>query len=187
MNNKGLGAGGANTNLYGKKFEEITNNEPRLLADGFEKIKINNTRFGYYLSKTMEDRKMHFVLQSGLKAFMKQKHSIDMFRCPDEAYIVEYNDGKCEIKILEKKEQRVEGSVETKLWSGPSLKQEYEILLDGKFTVDYAFCVSSFLQSKFQSGDKKYAILNEILNRSNINVFFGDDSDYFQKLDEWIQ
>jgi len=30
-----------------------------------------------------------------------------------------------EIKIVEKKEQNVEGSVETKLWSSPSLKREY--------------------------------------------------------------
>jgi hypothetical protein len=185
--NRGLGAGGANTNLYGKKFEDITNNESRLLANGFEKVAINNTRFGYYLSKKTHDRTMNFVLQSGLKTYMKKNHAIDLFRCPDEAYIIEYNDGKCEIKILEKKEQRVEGSVETKLWSGPSLKQEYEILLDGRFNVDYAFCVSSFLQTKFQSGDKKYTILSEILRRSNINVLFGDDSDYFQKLDEWVK
>ena len=29
--NKGTGAGGANTNKNGKKFEEITNNKSRLL------------------------------------------------------------------------------------------------------------------------------------------------------------
>jgi hypothetical protein len=32
--NKGTGAGGANTNYYGKKFEEKTNNQIRLLNDG---------------------------------------------------------------------------------------------------------------------------------------------------------
>jgi len=35
--NKGTGAGGANTNLYGKKFEEKTNNQTRLLNDGYTK------------------------------------------------------------------------------------------------------------------------------------------------------
>ena len=32
--NKGTGAGGANTNYYGKKFEEKTNNQQRLLDSG---------------------------------------------------------------------------------------------------------------------------------------------------------
>jgi hypothetical protein len=32
---KGTGAGGANTNYYGKKFEEKTNNQTRLLNDGY--------------------------------------------------------------------------------------------------------------------------------------------------------
>ena len=32
--NKGKGAGGANTNYHGKKFEEKTNNERRLLEMG---------------------------------------------------------------------------------------------------------------------------------------------------------
>ena len=33
ITNKGTGAGGANTNYYGKKFEEKTNNQTRLLDD----------------------------------------------------------------------------------------------------------------------------------------------------------
>ena len=35
--NKGTGAGGANTNYYGKKFEEKTNNQQRLLETGYTK------------------------------------------------------------------------------------------------------------------------------------------------------
>jgi len=35
--NKGTGAGGANTNYYGKKFEEKTNNQQRLLEMGYIK------------------------------------------------------------------------------------------------------------------------------------------------------
>ena len=36
-NNKGTGAGSSNTNYYGKQFEEKTNNENRLLEQGFTK------------------------------------------------------------------------------------------------------------------------------------------------------
>lgn len=35
--NKGTGAGGANTNFYGKKFEDKTNNQERLLEIGYNK------------------------------------------------------------------------------------------------------------------------------------------------------
>jgi len=101
--NKGTGAGGANTNLYGKIFEEKTNNETRLLEQGFTKTAINKkTKFGYYLSKTFEDKKIVFVLQSGLKEYIKTFYNIELFRCPDEAYIIEYANGKRVIKILEK-------------------------------------------------------------------------------------
>jgi hypothetical protein len=113
--NKGTGAGGKNTNIYGKKFEDKTNNENKLIDDGFIKESYSKTKYGYYLYKTI-----YFTLQNGLKLFIKSKYDIDIFRCPDEAYI---------IKILEKKEQNVEGSVETKLWSSPSLKREYELIL----------------------------------------------------------
>ena len=99
--------------------------------------------------------------------------------------IIEYNDDNYDIKILEKKEQHVDGSVETKLWSGPSLKREYELVLGDKFNVYYSFCVNSFLQKKLLSEDKKYIILNKILNENNILVFFGDDNDYFDKINNW--
>ena len=117
---------------------------------------------------------------------MKNKYNIDLFRCPDEAYIFEYNNGRKVIKILEKKEQNVEGSVETKLWSGPSLKKEYELVLGSEFTVFYGFCVSEFLKNKLVSSEKKYTILNTIFNDANIMVLFGDDENYFETFDNWL-
>ena len=187
--NKGTGAGGANTNYFGKKFEEKTNNQIRLLNDGYTKnsfTKKTKKAYDYYLSKTFEDKTIVFVLQNGLKWYMKNKYNIELFRCPDEAYIIEYNTGKKVIKILEKKEQNVEGSVETKLWSGPSLKREYELVLGDDFEVHYGFCVSEFLKKKLISNEKKFTILNTILNENNIAVLFGDDKNYFETFDNWF-
>lgn len=187
--NKGTGAGGANTNLYGKKFEEKTNNQHRLLEAGYTKNSFTNKpkkTYDYYLSKTCEDKTIVFVLQNGLKMYMKNKYNIELFRCPDEAYIIEYTNGRKVIKILEKKEQNVEGSVETKLWSGPSLKREYELVLGTDFEVFYGFCVSDFLKNKLVSNEKKYTLLNTILNESHIAVLFGDDENYFETFDTWI-
>lgn len=186
--NRGTGAGGANTNLYGKKFEDKTNNESRLLVDGFHKTSFTKkaVKNECYLFKEQEDRTIYFVLQTALKTFIKNKYNIELFRCPDEAYIIEYKSGRKVIKILEKKEQNVEGSVETKLWAGPALKREYEIILGENWEVHYGFCVSSFLKDKMTSTDKKYTVLNKILGENSINVLFGDDDDYFTKFDNWL-
>lgn len=191
--NKGTGAGGSNTNYYGKKFEEKTNNQNRLLDSGYVKYTFYNEAkkkpkkaYDFYLSKTDEEKTVSFVLQNGLKMYMKNRYGIELFRCPDEAYIIEYNTGKKVIKILEKKEQNVEGSVETKLWSGPSLKREYELVLGPDFEVQYGFCVSAFLKNKLTSNEKKYVILNTILAENNIAILFGDDDNYFEQFDNWF-
>lgn len=184
--NKGTGAGGANTNKTGKKFEEKTSNRERLLEMGFiENVTQKYNQRFVYLHKIMEEYSIVFVEQWDLQKYIKHNYNIDLFRNPDEAYIIEYNDGRKVIKILEKKTQNVEGSAETKLWSGPSLKREYEIVLE-EFEVEYCFCVSEFLQKKILSNEKKYVILNTILQESNIQVLFGDDENYFDILDKWI-
>ena len=51
--NKGTGAGGAKTNYYGKKFEEKTNNQSRLLENGYiiNNFKETSKKTYDYLSK----------------------------------------------------------------------------------------------------------------------------------------
>ena len=116
-----------------------------------------------------------------------KKYNIDIFRNPDEAYIIEYKNGKKVLKILEKKNQNGEGSVETKLWAGPSLKREYEYILGNNFEVQYSYSVNDFLKQCLLSNKTKYEILfNVILKENDICVFFGDDADYFVLLNKWI-
>ena len=146
----------------------------------------NNTKFGYFLSKRFENKRVIFVSQSGLKEFIKKFYYIELFRHPDEAYIFEYSDGRRVIKILEKKEQNVEGSVDTKLLSGPIFREEYVEALENKFEVKYAFCVSKFLQDKILTQDRKHLIFNKIMARHDIDILFGDDLNYFDKLDKWL-
>ena len=178
--NKGTGAGGKNTNNTGKPFEEKTNNSSRLLENHF-------TDFNGYISKTFDDKTVTFTLQSGFKKYIKNKYNIHLFRNPDEAYIIEYNTGKKVIKILEKKAQHVDGSVETKLWASIGLKREYELVFGNDFEIHYGFCVNDFLKTKLISTNKKYTTLNTILQENNITILFGDDENYFSTLDTWIQ
>jgi hypothetical protein len=185
--NKGTGAGGANTNFHGKKFEEQTNNEHRLLKQGFNKVSINKTKYGYFLEKRIDDKRVVFVSQNGLKVYMKHFHDKNMFRCPDEAYII-YQDKNpvTIIKILEKKEQNVEGSVIDKLWDGPSCKREYQLVLGKEFQIEYAYCVSDFLKKKLTSCEKKFIILNQIHEESGIHILFGSNEDYFEAFELWL-
>jgi len=86
--NKGTGAGGSNTNYYGKQFEEKTNNEARLLKQGFVKRSLTSTpkkTYDYYLSKTTEEKTITFEWKNGLKKYMKRQNDIEMFRWTDEA------------------------------------------------------------------------------------------------------
>lgn len=179
--NRGTGAGGANTNKTGKPFEENTDNLKRMIEHGFAKQKS-------WLSKQFEDRTVVIVKQHGLKQYAKHKYGIDdIYRCPDEAYIIEYATGKKVIKILEKKMQNVEGSVETKLYAGLLLKRDYEMMFGPEFEIQYGFCISEFLQKNITSGTKKYNNLRKMLEEeNNIPILFGNDANYFETLDSWI-
>lgn len=141
-----------------------------------------NGRYFEFITKN----DMCVLSQRNFKTHMKKRYEIEVFRFPDEAYIFERN-GRTIVKILEKKAQSVNGSVETKLWAGPSLKREYELVLGSGFDVHYGFCVNNFLKNKLTSTtDKKYVILNNILKENDIQVLFGEDDDYKDQLSKWI-
>lgn len=192
IKNKGTGAGGSNTTLNGKRFEERTDNTQYLLKNGYIKeIFTNKTRkkYHYYIKMTSE-RTIVAISGCAFKHYMKKYHGINVIRYPDEAYIIEENDtGKIIIKILEKKEQNVEGSVETKLWSCFGILKEYEIIFGTGYKIFYGFCVSRFLEKKFTEKtrtNRRFEILNKICSEYKIPILFGDNKTYFAALDEWI-
>ena len=93
---------------------------------------------------------------------------------------------------MEKKNQNVNGSVDIKLWASPSLKREYKLTFEN-FEVQYCLCVSHLLTSliklvgyKIIQKKNNYKFLVDILNESNINILYGDDNNYFESLDIWI-
>lgn len=171
--NKGTGAGGKKTTINGSHFEYKTDNEKHLV--NFLKIKIKKR---YYL----ESESCKFFKQSVFKDFIRINYSIDFWRNPDEAYIL--NDKL--LLIIEKKNQNTDGTVEDKLWAGVAFKREYEMVFGNIFNIKYIFCVNSFLKEKINSVKEKYITLNRILEENNITVLFGDDEDYFDKLRELI-
>jgi len=186
--NRGTGAGGANTNVNGKSFEEKTSNEQRLLTRGFIKKTIPGYKGknAYYLVKEVSpSESIIYLTQGGLKAYFQHFLKKKMCRCPDEAYLF-LNGTTYILKILEKKNQNTGGSVDTKLLAGPGFIEEYQIILGDAFTVHYAFCISAFLKKDYVSDTVKYKTLRTINERHNINVLYGDDANYYETLDTWI-
>ena len=92
---------GAHANTQGKYFEEKTNNMQRLIDYTKHKFTKKSKKINY-ISKTFDDKTIILLLQNNFKIYMKYKYEIDIFRCPDEAYIIKYNTGRTVIKILEK-------------------------------------------------------------------------------------
>jgi hypothetical protein len=185
MANRGTGAGGAGTNASGLPFEEKTGNQNRLQEAGYSMVPMQGGgKFSYYLEK---DGTV-FLTKGGLKTYMKEKYGVEMFREPDEAYLIrDPESGVTQLKILEKKNQNTEGSVDTKLLAGPMFVEEYKWCLGGTgIRVDYAFCVSNFLKEKMMSEKPKWRALRDINKKYGITVLFGDDEDYFEKLGEWL-
>ena len=187
IKNKGTGAGGANTTINGTSFEVKIDIEQRLKDKGFVQKLFKNGK-GYYLEKEDESRNVHFVKQRGLRYYIKEFYEKDIYRNPDEAYILtDKVTGKIEVKILEKKNQNKDGSVDDKLCLGHHFKFiEYPYYLGEKFTVDYAFAISDFLKNKYLSDHPKWKLIRHANDKNNIPVFFGDEESYYTKLDTWL-
>ena len=190
--NKGTGAGGANTNKSGKGFEKLTACETFLVSNGFTKKGDNKKCYYEYQAG---NKKIQHLTQGYFKEYIQKTYGVKLFRNPDDAFII-VEGNQITIKILEKKNQNGDGSVDTKLWAGPSLKREYQICFNRlqdnllQFKVEYAFTLNKFFKTKFTDPENKdhakYSVLKEILDENSIKVFYGHDDDYLVKLFDWV-
>lgn len=201
--NKGTGAGGANTNVNGLKFEDKTDNIPTLVRNGFIKhcIYPEPTHVNHFCwIKVLADRRIVFLKQEGLRPYMKHAYDVDIFRKPDEAYIIEYDNGDVILIIIEKKTQSTSGSVDEKLYAGLLIRDEYEYILKNadeqymmhivrdelnkiKFKVVYAFCINDYLRNRILA---RKGLRKNVLDNRNIPVFYGDEPDYFTNFNKWL-
>jgi hypothetical protein len=179
--NKGHGAGGARTNLSGKCFEAATDIVPHLEKLGFERTKMDNKKFSFYMQKQYENKTVTFVSQHGFKAYCKKYFDSHVPRCPDEAFIIdEYGSASKVVKILEKKNQTCQGSVDTKLYCGPGFICEYEDCLGPGFSVEYALTLNDFFK------DPHYDRMHRVIKKLNVPVFYGNEENYFDNILSWV-
>lgn len=180
--NRGTGAGGANTNKSGKYYETKVDIETTLLNEyNFYKIKTNSKLS--YIKKTENKNNIYYFKQGGLKKFLEQRGKT-IYRNPYMAVVKETNDNK-HLIIFEVKNQTVSGSVDTKLWSGYTFRREYQKCLGEEYTIDYIFILSDYFKLEFEK-NPKFQLLSEILEEQNINVIFGSDDDYLDKITKLI-
>ena len=181
LKNKGTGAGGAKTNENGKEFEKITSIEEHLEKNNFKKVKFGlGTSHYYYIS---EDNAITYFTQQGLKKMYKE---FNIWRYPDEAYMITKN-GTTVLKILEKKNQNAEGSVDEKLQCGEFRKREYHEMFKGTIDkVELAFCLSEWFYKRINNNEDKWNFLKSELKKNNIPVFCGSSETYIQELMEWV-
>jgi hypothetical protein len=196
--NRGNGAGGENTTKNGINFELQTSIENTLLKYKFKKCVINKTnkknKYNYYFELNNKNKKIIYLTQNAFKLYFKKEFDINIYKNPDEAFLI-FTNNECNIKILEKKNQNVSGSVEDKLKTGRFNRREYEKIFEKetenknilyKFNIFYAFCISKFLENKFESNEIKYNTIKEIMKEDNINLFYGEHSLYFDNILKWI-
>jgi hypothetical protein len=132
------------------------------------------------MSKNVDDKVVTFLTQSGLKTYLKKMYNVNLCRHPDEAFIIDHGNGTFELKVLEKKNQTTEGSVDTKLYAALGFQMEYEDILGDAFSVEYGFCLCNFFKQC------KYERMLKVLERQKIPVFFASNEDYFDQILEWV-
>jgi hypothetical protein len=192
--NMGTGAGGSNTNKNGKKFERQVSNEKNLEELGFCKVIYFDSKKSKRmecLTKYTDDYKIIYLTQGNLKKYLKEGLKIDIFRNPDESYLIIYNDGRLVLKIVEMKFQRVSGSVIDKMMGAPFLRDDYKkYIIDGrpdllnKVDVNYMFCINTYIDEAIEKNNKKF--WESGLEEKGIIILRGDKDDYYDKLNAWL-
>ena len=187
--NRGTGAGGSNTTKNGSAFEHHTDITNYLVTEQ-SFVKDTLKRYNFY-SKKCPNKTIYFVSQTGFKKLVEKLFGIpesNIYRKPDEAFIIIYDEPGTQhtIKILEKKNQNCSGSVDDKLHNGSRFRRIYGKMMGTDFHIEYAYCVSKFLQIQYCSDKPKSVHHRQLDIDDNINVFFGESSNYFNELYEWV-
>lgn len=178
--NRGTGAGGANTNVNGLRYEGITDLLDRQLAKSPQEPKEPKAFYNIVQFKA-QSHIFYAAHQSRFHKSMKQlgfPMTLDAERCitrpahgcskPDAAYI--HLPTKT-IFIIEKKFQQCSGSVCEKIQTGCFKRRHYQKLYP-EFRVFYIFSLSDWFRENCA------AEIFDLQHEQDIPVFFGNDEKY---------
>ena len=171
--NRGTGAGGANTNLNGLSFEQLT--------DLITLFTIQESgKFHRTIKFPGNDRVFEIAKQANFFKHMESEADPNVLRAhgcknPDEVIIDRVNR---KIFIIEKKNQNRSGSVCEKIQSGPFKIQHYQKTFPD-WKVVYIYTLSSWFFDNMKPSI-------EYLRREGIPVFRGNSDTYKQELIDFI-
>ena len=183
--NKGTGAGGSNTNETGLSFENDTDlsKDVKVIIQ-FSKDSIYG---GYSLTfikgnkiNNINGKKLLTGTKSSLKKFCEKNGLINPdvkelhgTKQPDEWYL---NIETFDLYIIEKKFQQSSGSVVEKLQTAHVKREHYQKKYP-KFSIKYTYCLSDWFRHHCPGEI-------ELLKEWGISVFWGEESEYFDKIKE---
>ena len=183
IKNRGTGAGGANTNANGKKFEKDT-----ILSKFYKtitNIKTDNGRLYDSINFIDDEFNNSFVHveQKKFNNFMEDINGrnfkiIQASGCknPDDVF-VDYKNKR--IYIIEKKFQQGSGSVDEKIQTGVYKKIHYQKLYPN-FLIHYIYCLSKWFRHNSYNDVIDYLVDNDI------PVFFNDTKDFDNDIVKYI-
>jgi hypothetical protein len=176
--NKGTGAGGANTNINGLSYEELTD-----LKDKYKTCVLNKSDNVHEVEFEGYERKLLKVNKSALHKYMKKKGEKNSelqpaagCKEPDEAYI---DPEQKTVFIIEKKFQQTSGSVDEKIQTGHFKKMHYEELFPN-FKIYYIYCLSDWFKKDEYKSTLNYLKIN------GIPVFWGSSETFKEDMIEFI-
>ena len=166
--NRGTGAGGANTNRNGLAWEvKINPKNSDLFTIEDDIIK----------NKSSELTRV-FKSQNKFVKYMKDKYGLkgDKSYNPDFAFIDEVNK---KMYILEAKNQNKPGSVDEKITTGDFKKYAYKEIYPN-YTLKYGYVLNYWFKNP------RYNLVHAYNKINNVETLWGEDADYFEKLDKWL-
>ena len=169
--NKGTGAGGANTNKNGLPFEKSTELKSTCSVEKEEKY-ADFVKFDDDKNKKVY---CHIKEKKLLKYLVPKVPGAHGCKQPDNCYI---DQEEKIIFIIEKKMQKVSGSVGEKIQTGPFKREHYKEMYPD-YEIVYIYCLSNFFKKSYEA-ELKY------LKKEKIPVFWGEEPDYFKKLSDFI-
>jgi hypothetical protein len=180
--------GGANTNKTGLSFEKKTC--LFTLCKEHEFVVEPSYCISNLVYKTYPDYKLYCCSKNSFKQFVGTQFKKEMYREPDDAFIVIKQNGPTKVYIIEKKTQNQSGTIDEKLFAVNYYLADYKLNFGSGFEIIYILCLSSYLWNCIENPKNKNGRYNKWKNYKQLISpeikLINGDNDYKKQVLEAI-
>lgn len=181
-NNPLTHGGGENTNKSGLIFEKKTCLYSLCKKHGFIDNYDINCKSKMSI-KHISGKELICCTKNSFKKIINTKYQKEMYREPDDAFIINNPGHNTKIYIIEKKAQFQSGSIDEKLFAVKYYLEDYKLNFGDGFDIKYILCVSSYLWDCIEKPINKNKKFNKWKNYKNLmaspDIFIiNGDNDY---------